>query len=238
MPTNDSQVVIGNLVEAQERERARIARELHDNVGQKLALIQMALDQIADSPCREHHRQVRQLSIQIAEVARDLHDVSHQLHPLRLDVLGLVGAIRALCRETSRQSGVAITFACDANVPHATGSTESQCIYRIAQEALHNVVKHSGATLASVHLVRRPCTLGLIVTDPGRGFDKSVTNHGLGLTSMRERVQLLNGKMAIRTSSGGGTRVYVRIPLDQCALRPDNCALPEQPYELSRAAAQ
>jgi signal transduction histidine kinase len=228
MSTVNGQVLIGNLVEAQEQERARIARELHDNVGQKLALLQMALDQIPDSPCQEHHRQVQQLSAQIGEIARDLHEVSHQLHPSRVEILGLIDAIRALCREMSRQSGIAITFASDAALPRSIGPTESLCMYRIAQEALHNVVKHSGAARAAVRFVRRPSALELVVADAGRGFDKSVASRGLGLTSMRQRVQLLKGEMAIHTSRRRGTCIYVRIPLERRALRSDGPALLEQ----------
>jgi signal transduction histidine kinase len=228
MPTDNGQVLISELVEAQEQERARIARELHDNVGQKLALLQMALDQIAGSPCQQHSTQVQQLSVQIGEIARDLHEVSHQLHPSRLEILGLIGAIRALCGETSRQSRIAITFANDADLPHPVGPTESLCMYRIVQEALHNVVKHSGATRASVRLVRRPDALELVVADTGRGFDKSGATHGLGLTSMRQRAQLLSGDFTIHTSSRRGTCIYVRIPLERRALRSDGPALLEQ----------
>jgi ADP-ribose pyrophosphatase YjhB (NUDIX family) len=122
MASGISEREIGNHIEAQETERARIARELHDSLGQKVALLQLilGLDEIARTlPSREHRAQLRQLSVHVAEIAQELRDVSHELHPLKLELLGWAKSIEALCRESSRQSEVEITFSCDAGVPHA-----------------------------------------------------------------------------------------------------------------------
>ena len=222
MTWNVGQAEFGNLIEVQETERARIARELHDSLGQKVALLQIALDQISRTlPLREQ-TQLRQLSVQIDDIAQELHTVSYELHPLRLEILGLAKSIEALCKEIWRQSGIQIVFSC-AHVPQDLGSSESLCLYRVAQEALHNVVKHSGAACACVDLARVRGELRLVVADTGRGFDKSAAANGLGLTSMRQRVELLNGAFAIHTDRDG-TRVSVRIPVRRRAQTNDTVA--------------
>ena len=213
MASDGGQTEIRSWVEAQETERARIARELHDGLGQKVALLQMDLDRVARAlPANEHQTQVHALSAQVSDIARELHDVSYELHPLRLEILGLAKSIEALCEESARQSGIAITFSCDAALARQIGSRERLCLYRVAQEALHNVVKHSNATRACVELLRLHGALGLVVADLGQGFDNSVATTGLGLTSMRQRVHLLHGAIDVYTCKGGGTCICVRIP--------------------------
>jgi signal transduction histidine kinase len=203
----------GSFVQMQETERARIARELHDSLGQKIALLQMELDQVSRSLPSSEQTRLHQLSAHVADIARELHDVSHELHPLRLELLGLARSIEALRKESSRQSGVEITFVCDPNLPQQIGASESLCLYRVAQEAIHNVVKHSKATRACVQLACRRGALRLSIADTGQGFDTSVATSGLGLTSMRQRVELLKGTFSVQTHKGGGTRISVRIPL-------------------------
>jgi len=214
------------LVDGQETERARIARELHDSVGQKLALLQIDLDQIACT-LRSHaeRTRVQALSRQVADIARELHDISYELHPLKLEILGLARSLAVLCQEHSRRSGIAIAFSCDADVPDRIGSNESLCLYRVAQEALHNVVTHSNAARASVRLGCFDGALGLIVADAGQGFNDALPSGGLGLTSMRQRVALLNGSLDIHTNKGDGTRISVRIPCRRNATAYDCCAL-------------
>jgi signal transduction histidine kinase len=224
---------IGHMVESQEAERARIARELHDGVGQKLALLQMDLDRISRTLPSRERTQVGQLSDQIADIARELHEVSYELHPLRLEILGLAKSINALCTDSSRQSGVKIAFSCNVDLPHQIGASESLCLYRIAQEALTNVVKHSKATRASVQLAFLRDALELVVADTGQGFDQSGATNGLGLTSMRQRVQLLNGAIAVHTRKGAGTRISVRIPFRRQANT--NCAVARRPRLVAAA---
>jgi signal transduction histidine kinase len=206
-------VSTGSLVEAQEADRARIARELHDSLGQKIALLQAGLDQISRSLPSREQMQLHQLSAHVADIARELHEVAYELHPLRLEILGLAKSIEALCRETARHSGVDISFSGNAGLPPRVGAAESLCLYRVAQEALHNVVKHSKADPARVQLCGVPGALELIVADTGQGFDDSAAPSGLGLTSMRQRVELLNGALTVHTRRGGGTRVRARIPV-------------------------
>jgi signal transduction histidine kinase len=200
-----------------ETERARIARELHDSLGQKVALLQLDLDRVARSVPAKEQEQLRQLLVLVADVARELHDVAYELHPLRLEILGLPKSIEALCRESARQSGIEIAFARNAGVPDRPGAREALCLYRIAQEALHNVVKHSHAASASVHLLFVRGGLELVVADTGQGFSASAATSGLGLTSMRQRAELLKGTIAVLTRRGGGTRVCVHLPWRQDA---------------------
>lgn len=205
---------VGSIVEAQDNERARLAQELHDGVGQKIAFLQMSLANIAGAvTSTEHREQLKEMQAQVAEIARELHDISHQLHPSRLRLLGLPKSLVALCRESSHQSGIEITFSCDDSAMTGLGPRESLCLYRIAQEAIQNIVKHSHAQRASVQLVRAGGTVGLTVTDFGGGFDDSAPSDGLGLVSMQQRAQLLGGTIDVQTRKNGGTRIRAEIPL-------------------------
>jgi signal transduction histidine kinase len=169
------------LVEAQETERARIARELHDGVGQQLALLRINLDELAGAqPSAEQRTLIEGISGQLDEVARELHDIAYRLHPLRLELLGLAKSITALCQETSRQSGVAVTVSCAGDLPNRISAEASLCLYRIAQEALQNVVRHSAAGHARVEVECRDAAIRLQVVDDGQGFDASFATGGLG----------------------------------------------------------
>jgi signal transduction histidine kinase len=161
--------------------------------------------------------QVAALSGWVSDIAEHVHDLSHELHPSRPETLGLVPAVRAVCNEMSRQHGITVDLHAQ-QMPRALGSAVSLCAYRIVQEALHNVVKHSGATRASVELTGSPTAIELVVADQGRGFVPDAQGlAGLGLVSMGERVKLLDGEIAIDSSPGDGTRLRVRLPLDAAA---------------------
>jgi signal transduction histidine kinase len=215
---------IRTIFDAQESERGRIARELHDGVGQRLALLQMSLSMIAaDEPSSALQSQLKDAQRQVAEIARELHDISAELHPARLQLLGLAGSLDALCHDSSQQSPVGVTFTCDESQALSAGDRESLCVYRIAQEALQNIFKHSGATRAAMHLARRHGMLQLTVTDNGRGFDASVPSTGLGLTSMRQRAAVLKGRVSIHPRDGGGTCVRAEIPFT-----PDSVVVPHK----------
>jgi len=206
----------GRLLRAQEEERARIARELHDDVSQRMALLQIHLTQFEQSTpelsstARQELKQILDLA---AECSSELHDISHQLHPSRLDTLGLVAAVRSLCREFSAQHNFEVQFL-DENVPRRIPKDVSLCVFRIVQEALRNVVKHSGAGEAKVELAQRGDQLELRVSDAGSGFDPSLARgEGLGLMSMRERLGPVRGSLAIDSEVSHGTSIQVRIPL-------------------------
>ncbi len=203
----------GLLIEAQEAERARLAREIHDDFSQRLALLAVKVDCLRQAPpgdAEAVRTALDTLHVDVQALAKDVHCLSHHLHPARLTQLGLPSAVRALCAEITAAHGVAVR--CDtADVPRDVPARVALCLYRVAQEALQNVVKHSGAGAAVVELRRRARKLYLFVTDDGGGFDAAASNWpgGLGLVSMGERVRLIGGRLAVSSAPGEGTRIRV-----------------------------
>jgi PAS domain S-box-containing protein len=207
-----NRALAGRLIVTQEEERQRIARELHDDVSQKIALLHLEVDQIAAELSDPHRTRVQKVSWQVTEIACDLSNLSHRLHPSRLQTLGLAESVRLLCHEISQQRQVSVAFS-SAVLPETVDPSVSLCLYRIAQEALHNVAKHSQARDASVQLTHDREHVDLHIIDSGIGFDPIAVNRGLGLISMRERVSVLKGHLAIHASPGRGTEIGVRLPL-------------------------
>jgi PAS domain S-box-containing protein len=218
----------GRLIGAQEQERARIGRELHDNVSQRLALLSMRIEVLRHSVppgAEDMAAGFASLSTTTSEIAREVHALSHQLHSIKLEALGLVSALRAHCRELS-QHGIHVRFSA-ANVQNRLPGDIALCLYRVAQEALANVVHHSGVTDARVELSGGPSGIVLRVADSGRGFDPAGPSDGLGLTSMRERVRLLGGSITVNSKPNGGTVVEVQVPIPVAtpsATRPPSAA--------------
>jgi signal transduction histidine kinase len=214
----------GRLIASQEDERQRIARELHDDLSQKIALLSIEIDQlIADINGHEHRSRLRKISDDAAGIATDVHNLSHELHPSKLQTLGLVSAIQSLCHDVTTQYGVNVAFT-SAALTRPVDPNVSLCLYRIAQEALHNVARHSGAPEASVRLTCDNDGLLLQIADPGIGFEPRVQRTGLGLISMRERAAIVGGKLAIEAFPGRGTRLDVRVPLASALKRPPTVA--------------
>jgi signal transduction histidine kinase len=217
------QDLAGRLISAQESERRRIARELHDDLSQKLTLLGIEIGRLAVRPPASLAAVAdvaRALSERTGSIAGDVHRLSHDLHPARLDIIGLVPAIDGLCREVSQQYDVRVEFrhrAMEQRIP----SAHALCLFRIAQEALHNVVKHSGAASATVRLIPTRFGVRLRVADRGRGFDATIRDgEGLGLLSMRERIHFAGGRIALRSAAGRGTRIVVNLPIrDQAAAK-------------------
>jgi len=203
----------GRLIAAQEAERRRVARELHDDLSQKLALLSIDADLLlARGPTRQAAR-MKEISDRAIEIASDVHRLSHQLHPAKLGAIGLVASLEALCRDASLQHHIAVEFT-HGDVPIGVSADASLCLYRITQEALHNIVKHSGAKLALVRIAREDDGLTLQIADQGIGFlPRDSERGGLGLVSMRERVGFIGGQIVIHSAPGQGTRIGVRVPL-------------------------
>jgi len=205
------------LIEAQEQERARIARELHDDIGQRLALVAMGCDQIeriAPSLPAEVLNRIRELEKQSKALSADVQTMSRALHPPKLEYLGLVAAMSSLCDEFGEHQRVEIDFRShDVSAP--LPPEISLCLIRVLQEALQNAVKHSGVRHMEVELCGTPEEIHLSVRDLGKGFDlnTAMQGRGLGLTSMHERVRLLNGTVLIQSKPMGGTSVEVRVPV-------------------------
>ncbi len=227
-------VLTGRLFQAQETERRRIARELHDDLNQSLALLAVELDVLAQSPsdsADQFGRRLRELSARVKELSSSVHDLSHQLHPSKLEQLGLVAAVRGLCKELAQGHGLAIEFL-SKDIPEAVPEDVALCLYRVAQEALRNVIRHSGARHAGVELSASAGGICLQIDDDGAGFDPASAwgTEGLGLVSMRERLHLVGGSIAIDARPSGGTRVEVQVPLRTAD--PANGALPGPPARI------
>jgi PAS domain S-box-containing protein len=206
--------VNGRLIHAQEDERRRIARELHDDFNQRLALLSIGLERLSRTLAPESSGagQLSDLCRLTQEIASDIHRLSHRLHPSKLEHLGLVPAIKGLCREFSEQYGIQIDFV-HRNVPTLIAKESALCLFRVAQEALSNTAKHSGVKRGRLELFGHREALHLCISDPGAGFDpQSVGAKGrLGLISMQERVRAAGGTIAVESSPTSGTRISVHL---------------------------
>jgi two-component system, LuxR family, sensor kinase FixL len=219
-----AQSLSGRLIDAQETERKRLARELHDDLSQNLAFLAVELDIFGQKPpvaSNDVSKRMQELSTQVRNMSSSVHRLSHELHPAKLEQLGLMAAVRGFCRDFSSAHNVAIEFV-PHDVPRSVPDDIALCLYRVVQEGLQNVVKHSGATSAKVELSCGDSELCLVVSDRGRGFDSSVKTHegSLGLISMRERVRLVRGRISVQSRKGEGTRIMVQVPLDELDRRP------------------
>jgi signal transduction histidine kinase len=207
----------GRLLLAQENERRRIARELHDDLNQRLAILAVELDLLGQKPpdsTAEVQARIHKLSAQAKQLSSSVHDLSHQLHPAKLEQLGLVAALRSLCEELTKSLGLPIEFKHHA-VPESLPDEAALCVYRVTQECLQNAIKHSKAQHVKVNIGGNENFLRLRVVDDGIGFDAQSLNSkaGLGLASMRERLRLVEGRIAIDSRPAGGTRIEVHVPL-------------------------
>jgi signal transduction histidine kinase len=204
------------LLHAQEEERRRIAREMHDDWTQRLAVLSIDLAKL-ENHLRSPEKALpllRTMQEQLVELSEDVHALSRQLHPSILDDLGLVEALRSECASFSRREGTPVDYRPE-QVPRALAKDVALCVYRVAQEALRNVAKHSAASEARVTLGTSGPELVLRVEDDGAGFDaeKLRSQPGLGLSSMEERVRLIQAALTVKSCVGQGTTVEVRVPL-------------------------
>ena len=207
----------GRLIEAQESERARIARDLHDDIGQRLALLPVVLEHVRrlqpDSSGEALHN-LNALQKQTEEIMADVQTLSHELHPPRLLHLGVVVAMRSFCGELSARKNVAVVFR-DENIAESLPPDVSLCLFRVLQEALHNALRHSGGRSFDVHLCGTVDAVHLIIHDEGVGFNVDAASRGLGLglTSMKERLMLVGGELFIESHSTRGTTISARVPV-------------------------
>ncbi len=207
----------GKLIEAQERERFRIARDLHDDVAQRLALLTVGLEQLQQdlpAPPSDLHPRVIALRDQTSQIANDVQAMSHELHSSKLEYLGLVAAMKSFCDEFGKQQKAEIDFRSN-NVPAPLPSNLSLCLLRVLQESLHNAIKHSGVRHFEVQLEGAASEIQLTVSDVGIGFDTdaAIKSQGLGLISMEERLKLVNGALVVDSGPKRGTTIHARVPL-------------------------
>jgi len=201
----------GRLIHAQEEERKRIAREIHDDYNQRLAVFANELEELNSSLIRsspEAQLRVHRLWEQVSELGADLHSLSHGLHSSTLESLGLVAGIRAFCKEFSLQQEIEVQFS-HHNIPRHLPDDVSLCFFRIVQEGLRNVKRHSGASCAEVRLEGLNEQIHLTVSDQGRGFDvrRRSPESGIGVRSMEERLRSLGGRFEIHSRPAKGTRI-------------------------------
>ena len=206
----------GRLITAQEEERSRVARELHDDLNQRMALLSIELEQLsqripADRDNIRHS--IQNVWARVQEISSEIHRVSYQLHPSKLDHLGLVAAVKSLCNELRAHHEIKIAFqetGCQGVLPKEV----TLCLFRVVQESLRNVIKHSGALEATVAFAASERLVHLSVSDNGCGFDagSAKAKSGLGLISMSERLRLLGGVISIH-STARGTQIAVSVPI-------------------------
>jgi PAS domain S-box-containing protein len=211
------------LIEAHEEERAWIARELHDDINQRIALLAIELEQLTQylpQSAAEHPNPIRQARQRLSEIGNDIQALSHRLHSSKLEYLGIAVAASSFCKELSEQQKVEIDFS-DVDIPRSLPKEISLCLFRVLQEALQNAVKHSGVRYFRVEMRGTTEEIRLTVSDHGVGFDQQnvMNSPGLGLISMRERLQWVNGEFSIKSRAGHGTTIYARVPLPAKQLR-------------------
>ncbi len=217
------QSLASRLILSQEEERQRIARELHDDIGQRLSLVTSeihVLRQQLSGNSRVQLASIEDLSTMLDSLVSDVQGLSHRLHSSKLQHLGIASALRDLCAQITR-SGLRVEVGLDEEFEPVPRDV-ALCLYRVAQEALANALKHSGASHADVTLLKTAKEYCMDINDSGKGFDVNAPLDGLGLISMRERLTSLQGHFSLRSLPGQGTRITVRIP------REDYSALDER----------
>lgn len=205
----------GRLINAQEQERRRIGRELHDHIIQTLCLLTIKIDQLRAN--REIKPSIdgvlAELRRDTSEIIDDVHGISHRLHPSTLEFLGLVPALQSLVSELAERHGIAITFT-HASVPAALSPDVALCLFRVAEEALTNIAKHSRAPSASIQIIGADDGLHLRVEDAGTGFEMAALagRAGLGFVSMQERLRVIHGTFRVDSAPTRGTRIFAWVP--------------------------
>ena len=205
------------LINAEEQERRRIASELHDDFSQRLAVLSLGLenvDEATPASLADVHERLHELVKSTSELSVDLHTLSHQLHSSTLESLGLVPAVAALCKEFTTNQGIRVDFT-STEIPRSVDPDTALCVFRIVQEGLRNLKKHSGAEEAKVDLKMTGKRLDVTVRDEGYGFDLQALhkNEGLGIRSMEERARSLGGRFEVHSESGKGTTLKAYLPL-------------------------
>jgi PAS domain S-box-containing protein len=209
--------VSGQLLEAQEKERSRLARELHDDICQRLSMLSLKIEKVTKDSGRGQmsvRDQLETIWQECSDLTGDVQALSHELHPSIIDNLGLASAVKSFCRDVSEQNGVAVEFV-SRNIPNPLSREISLSLFRVVQEAIHNARKYSGQKHFEVQLEAKDAQIELEVSDRGVGFDLAdVKNgNGLGLVSMAERIHQVNGTFKIDSQPNIGTRICARVPL-------------------------
>lgn len=205
------------LIDAEERERISIAKEIHDDINQRIALVAFNLEQLEQSPSKSP-RHIRNLWESVSEIGADLHSISYAVHLSNVELLGIAASAQNFCREFAEKEKVEIDFK-SRGVPSPVPVEISLALCRVLQEALRNSAKHSGERQFEVELFGTSAAIHLTVSDSGSGFDPEVAiqGKGLGLISMRERLKLVSGEFAIDSKARRGTKIRASVPLSSAS---------------------
>jgi len=214
---DEIRALVANLMRAQEDERRRVSRELHDQICYQLASVAIDMDEAAVSPLplENLRAQIAAIRERVVKTSREAHDIAYQMNIAIVDDLGLVASLKHLCSQFSeRYPNIAVDFK-DSGPPAVIPREMQSCVYRVAQESLQNIAKHSRAECVSVRVDYRKRAVVLRIQDDGAGFDPQAVKGrgGLGLISMRERAHSVNGKLTINARLGHGTQIALEIPL-------------------------
>jgi Signal transduction histidine kinase len=202
------------LIDSQEQERRRIARELHDGIGQSLAMLQLELALLEPDCGPEAKTRLQSIGRQVTEVSSVAREISHGLHPSHLSYVGLRDALKELCRECGRDMSLNIDFS-QSKIPESLAPEVSLSLYRVTQEALHNISKYSHAKNVGVRLRVMENALILEVQDDGVGFSVDhCTSTGIGISSMHERIESVGGRILIKSARMQGTKITASVPLN------------------------
>jgi len=215
----DLQKLASRLITAQEEQMRQLARDLHDDLTQKLAVLAIdagILEQKCTTSPPEAHQKIGEIKKKLIKVSEDVHNLSRQIHPSIIDDLGLIHAVDSECFTFTKNTSIAVSFS-PQNMPVPVPKDIALCLYRVIQECLRNVAKHSKAPEAHISLIGQAEGIRLSIRDSGIGFDMNEVKHkaGLGFTGMRERVRLIHGTLSVRSKPEKGTVVEVFIPMPE-----------------------
>ena len=211
------QALAARLLSVQEEERRRVSRELHDQICQQLASLAIDISAFAAAPTpppKERERRLKELQARVVQASEATRHIAYQLHPSVLDDLGLAASLGALCKQFSEREGVKVQFH-HSDLPPEISREVASCLYRVAQESLQNIARHSGAKKVAVTVTVKKGNIALSVVDDGTGFDIEAARGrgGLGLVGMEERARLVQGKLTIEARPGQGTRISLQVRL-------------------------
>ncbi len=205
---------VSSLIDGQEMERQRLSRDLHDSLGQSILAVKIKLEQAKNTNIEKNQQIIHETQELLKETINEIRNITNNLMPPVLEAFGIVQGLKNLCKDTEMNTGIKITFKGE-NIPDSLDSRLQIFLYRISQEAINNITKHSLATEATIKISFHQNLIFLTIADNGRGFDAGKNDlQGNGIMNINERVQLLKGKCNINSSIGKGTEITIEIPVD------------------------
>jgi len=204
---------MSSLIDGQEMERQRLSRDLHDSLGQSLLTVKIKLEQAKNANVEKNQQIIHETQELLRDTIQEIRNISNDLMPPVLEAFGMEQGLKNLCKDTAKNTDISIKYISE-NIPDSLDKRVQIYVYRIAQEAINNITKHSAATEASLKISCNQNLISLIISDNGKGFDieKNDTN-GNGIMNIKERVELLKGECKFYSSLGKGTQINIKIPI-------------------------